>query len=106
MIACNLAWLFVFSLYGLHDYLIEWARIRADEEGCCIKMINRFIFWMFVNKRQLFLHRVFAFTILIASLGHMFEAYNSYESSGAGRDYLEVSATSRSPWESALSGVS
>jgi len=90
IIACNLVWLFLFSLYGLHDFLIEWAQLRADEEGCCIKNVNRTILWLFLDKRQLFLHRVFATTILIASVAHMFEAYRAWETSGSARDYFEV----------------
>jgi len=90
IIAMNLVWLFLFSLYGLHDYLIEWAQLRADEEGFCIKNLNRTILWLFLDKRQLFLHRIFATTILIASVAHMFESYNSWETSGSSRDYFEV----------------
>lgn len=90
IIACNIVWLFLFSLYGLHDYLIEWAQLRVDEEGCCTRNINRTILWLFLDKRQLFLHRVFATTILIASVAHMFEAYNAWEDSGSGKDYIKV----------------
>lgn len=90
IIACNLVWLFLFSLYGLHDYMIEWAQLRVDEEGCCIKNLNRTILWLFLDKRQLFLHRVFATTILLASVAHMFESYRAWETSGSSRDYFEI----------------
>jgi len=90
VISCNIGLLLLFSMYSVHGYLLDWAELHVDDADCCLKCMTRTILWVFVAKRQFFLHKVFAGTIIIAATGHMFECFESYHTSGAAIDFMKI----------------
>jgi len=89
VIACNMAFVILFSMRSVHDYLKEWADVHAEDGDCCRKCITRTINW--ASEETLFLlHKIFAGTILIAGVLHVYECINVYHSSGESRDYIGV----------------
>jgi len=89
IIACNMAFAILFSMRSVHDYLKEWADVHSEDSDCCKKCFWRLINW--ASEESLFLlHKIFAGTILIAGLMHVFECINVYHSSGETKDYIGV----------------
>jgi len=90
VISCNMALLLLLSMYSVQGYLLDWAELHLEDADCCRMCTSRSILWSFVAKRQFFLHKVFSGTILIAAVGHMFECFDAYHTSGAAIDYMKI----------------
>jgi len=90
VIAINLALILLLSMYSVHGYLLDWAELHVEDADCCMKCLTRTILWSLVAKRQFFLHKVLAGTILVAAVGHMFECFDAYHASGAAVDFINI----------------
>jgi len=89
IIACNMVFTILFSMRSVYDYLTEYADVHAEDRDCCTKCFTRLINW--ASKESLFLlHKIFAGTILLAGIMHVFECINVYHSSGETKDYIGV----------------